>query len=640
MRRRIAFFINGWNEESLERVLIGMRKNPYGESADIFVFQAYSTYNDPTDYTVGGLSIYNLPHIEDFDAAVIFATTFTYPEVAEKIASDVQKSGIPAVSIGIEYPGIPVIKIDSTTGMRELVLHLIKEHSPKEVAFIGGPKGHPDSESRLAITKEILRASGINFPEENIFYSNWDYGSTIRYTQKLTSGERTVPDTIICANDLIAMAAITDLSIRGYTTPGEVNVTGFDCIDRSRRFYPAITSVDPNYEQVGRKVMDVLFGEENNSVTIVDSVFRPAESCGCTKSQSFVQYRNEFCFSSYSTDLRNDMITYARQNTENAIVSADDFDSLCENLTGYYKTNRVFEGDNLYIILRREIYNDLAEDFRNVLSEELPDEYPVVTAIQEGKFLDVKSVSRHDIIPNYRETENAHTYYIVPLFMSKFNVGYTVFADSCYIFTDRNVHPYIHRMCAALLQLRTRLSLDTLNRNLSELYRRDPMTGLFNRFTYDETAVPLFDSQQAAGKRTMVCFIDINYMKHINDKYGHIHGDNAIKSVANAIMANKREGWLAMRYGGDEYMLIADCKDKDDAESIKQGIISCLDEDVKSQKLPYELGISCGYVITDPASSKTLSDYIREADEEMYKVKLEAHKKGMLSRRAEDKAGK
>lgn len=169
------------------------------------------------------------------------------------------------------------------------------------------------------------------------------------------------------------------------------------------------------------------------------------------------------------------------------------------------------------------------------------------------------------------------------------------------------------------------MRLDALNKNLMALYNKDAMTGLYNRFGYENLAVPLFEQSNFLNEQIMVCFLDINYMKRINDVYGHLQGDMAIVIVANAIKRNERSRWIAIRYGGDEFLIIAACKGTADAEGIKQRILDTVAETARERNLSYELGVSCGYVITDPRSGLNLQDYIKAADEVMYEIKREVH---------------
>ena len=123
----------------------------------------------------------------------------------------------------------------------------------------------------------------------------------------------------------------------------------------------------------------------------------------------------------------------------------------------------------------------------------------------------------------------------------------------------------------------------------------------------------------------MVMFVDINYMKRINDQFGHLHGDNAIKTVAESIKSVLKKDWIAVRFGGDEFLLIATDCDMDQAAQVRRDILSYLDIKNYDGSQPYTISASCGYVITNPDIPSNLQEYVKEADNLMYQIKQEVH---------------
>jgi diguanylate cyclase (GGDEF)-like protein len=121
-------------------------------------------------------------------------------------------------------------------------------------------------------------------------------------------------------------------------------------------------------------------------------------------------------------------------------------------------------------------------------------------------------------------------------------------------------------------------------------------------------------------------FTDINYMKKINDEHGHITGDQSVIAVADAIVNSIGPDALAVRYGGDEFIILSPDTDDAGSEAIRSQIDKNLKSLCRARKIPGKVSVSCGYVITDPKSGKTLDEYINEADKVMYAIKKEIHK--------------
>ena len=116
-------------------------------------------------------------------------------------------------------------------------------------------------------------------------------------------------------------------------------------------------------------------------------------------------------------------------------------------------------------------------------------------------------------------------------------------------------------------------------------------------------------------------------MKNINDKFGHLHGDNAIKTVVSAINDNISADSIAVRFGGDEFLVISPDCDEEKASKIRGSIMDRLDSVNGSKVNPYDISVSIGYVVTSPVTRphEVLQDYIKEADKIMYEIKKEMH---------------
>ncbi|KJY83848.1 diguanylate cyclase [Vibrio galatheae] len=121
--------------------------------------------------------------------------------------------------------------------------------------------------------------------------------------------------------------------------------------------------------------------------------------------------------------------------------------------------------------------------------------------------------------------------------------------------TVRDRFGVIQFYVASFVDISQRIELENRLRELSE---KDPMTSLWNRRKFDtemQTQAMLAkrysDSESAA-----LALIDIDHFKRINDTYGHDQGDEAIKQVAECLVAQLRETDIVARIGGEEFAII------------------------------------------------------------------------------------
>ncbi len=169
--------------------------------------------------------------------------------------------------------------------------------------------------------------------------------------------------------------------------------------------------------------------------------------------------------------------------------------------------------------------------------------------------------------------------------------------------------------------------MEELNKKLREVSVTDGLTGLKNRTGCDILAIPYLQKCQREGKTCAIVFADINRMKMINDKYGHLQGDIAICTVAEAIKRVLPKDWIAVRYGGDEFIMVGACEDEEVAEQIKEQLAETLEEVKRRKKLAFSLTASLGAVIMHPNENYSLEEYLRKADEAMYLTKQKYHEK-------------
>ena len=112
--------------------------------------------------------------------------------------------------------------------------------------------------------------------------------------------------------------------------------------------------------------------------------------------------------------------------------------------------------------------------------------------------------------------------------------------------------------------------------------------------------------------------LDLNKFKHINDTYGHQTGDVLLQKVSNALRQNLQQNDIALRLGGDEFIILVNCSS---LEKIQEYIKNLLN-DIKSIKLlntTDEISASVGIVSTENLC--TFDDLYKKADELMYKAK-------------------
>lgn len=160
---------------------------------------------------------------------------------------------------------------------------------------------------------------------------------------------------------------------------------------------------------------------------------------------------------------------------------------------------------------------------------------------------------------------------------------------------------------------------------LTHLGLSDALTGLENRRSFDHRLAEESARAGRTGAPLACVFIDIDHFKSVNDRYGHVVGDLALRHVAEQIRAHSRTGDVVARYGGEEFALLLADTDAaaaaEVAERIRTGVAGALLTAAgESIALSVSLGVAA-FVNHDLAPESFGPRLIEAADRALYAAK-------------------
>lgn len=148
----------------------------------------------------------------------------------------------------------------------------------------------------------------------------------------------------------------------------------------------------------------------------------------------------------------------------------------------------------------------------------------------------------------------------------------------------------------------------------------DGLTGVVTRSVFlKQAAVQL--NKVPDGKITVLCFVDLDNLKKLNDSYGHNTGDTALKSIGYILREyEKKYDGVVGRYGGDEFvLLLTDIDNEDELKSVLDALVLQLHSDIGTEGTHLPIQCSIGVAVRQPGDS--LEQMIENADEALYFVK-------------------
>ena len=627
MNRRIAVLGCGWSSYFVKDFIHGMMRAVEGKNIDIYVFNTYNYVEYSGFPNSTGFSIFNLINYEEFDGIVILSDLIGNARVLEHERLRILKSKKPAISINKKMQGICCLRVDNYSGMYDVLAHLIKMHNVSDIAYLSGKEQSVDISERYKAYMEVLKDNNITFDKEKVYtIDSCDYHCAYRFFDDYVKSGKKLPQAFCCANDLLAMALLKVCLENKIKVPEQLKIVGFDNITEAQCTKPSLTTVKSCADLLGvEAVTRLIRGVNPMQVLNVKStpIFR--NTCGC--SYSVTSEQNLFALNILDDANKKEEFDSHLETLGEIFTEAADVFTLLTNLENFFVKSHRFEGPDFCIFMK--------SDWNSVLinsAENLPQnlsygaQVQAICSVQDNKKYLRELLPSHDLIPSkMKTTDKSNVFLFMPIFHHSYVHGYYVAKNNLTMIDNRYGYMWTRSMGTGIEHFRKKNMFKQMSQQYLKLSTKDALSGALNRQGLDKLAKPFYAHNKKNGLTTVLFFVDINKMKHINDQFGHLHGDLAVKTVAAAAMETVPKNWLCIRYGGDEFLIVGSSKNyngEDYCEMIKKRLAS----KTSVMHLPYNLTASVGTYSVPPQSELTLEQAVETVDNIMYEQKQAFHK--------------
>ena len=624
--KRIAIFTNGWSSEYISNIVEGIRKKAALEGVDLFIFTSYILWGETGSRRATKMNLYKLPRPADYDGAIVLANTYSASDEPEAIMKLFKGSGVPIISTEVKIPDAAFVGTSNYKGMQELADHLIDEHSVRDVIFYEGIPDNEESAMRQRALEDSLAGHGLKLRE--VRRGNFEFYQTANDMDKFFEQGIPLPDAFVCANDYMALGVVYKLYEHGYSVPGDVIVTGFDHIREGQTTYPMIATVSRQWSQMGENVYDVLrqlMDKWDPDFEIrYDSLYVPSESCGCRPDEESEKYRLDTIRNQYGNQTAGDMVEFQFQEIRVSMSKIDSkeafYDRACEVIR-----LRDYLGGDYCICTQHQFFEKNDDEYEPESSYD--DMMEVLFRREDGEPVRRCEFPLSEVYPGYRKEEDVSNIYVItPLCNLDHNIGYIAVKNKPEVLYDLCFKKLVNNINTLLENVRQYIFSQESNRKLKNIYMTDYLTGMFNRTGCEDVLFAFLESEKKEGRSAMLIFTDIDCMKTVNDVYGHVNGDMAIKCTAEAIKRTLPANWIMGRFGGDEFVAVGPYEGSMTIEQYRDQFKATLQEISQREQLVFTLSASAGYYIVTPESKGGIEDYIRIADASMYEEKERAHR--------------
>lgn len=604
---------DGWKRYLMYAWAYGImnRIDDYEEEVCLYHYSCHGNFSGEELHNVGEYNIYNLPELKDFDGIVLDCNNIIDQKQLEHVIDLIKKSGVPAVSIAKDIDGFYYGGIDNEHPIRELMAHMYEEHKSRSFVFAGGPKDNYENELRVKAYRESLAMYGLNENDNPVFYGDYDFEGGVEFFKNYMSSGRKLPDVFICACDNIAAGICTEAEKQGYYVPNDFKVTGFDNLDKAAYFKPQITTVDHNRGNITYKCMEVLIdiwnGKEPDKYNYTDTHCIYTESCGCPNS-GVVDYREY---------MKNQIVYGVQKAREDERITRLQSDmAKCKKFDDMYRCISDFfmgyDCEGYFVVVDNALTKAQSRSYLKTVGYNEKN-LSVVYARDGEQELNFSSVAE---LNEYLAKVGANSHYMyTPIHFKQYTIGYTILKNGKFLY-DNSCYYDLHSILVKELEyLYSHTKLESANKKLKEIYNKDQLTGIYNRTAFAETIAPTFKKYCENGVSCAVGFIDVDNFKQINDVFGHEYGDEVLCKVASTLQRQCPKEGFVCRYGGDEFILVFPCTDKDYAEEVKARINNAME--------CINIKLSIGIVLSKEGYGSDIKAYFEVADKNMYEEKMQ-----------------
>lgn len=627
--KKIGVFMGDVTQDYQKTVLHAVFKEANELGYTVFCFANFGAYGDKVLYAEGERGIVYLPDLAQLDGVIVGEDTFDVPGMENEIYEYLKKNAdCPVVYLRAAREEFYRVVMDEGEAIRNMIRHFTKFHKFRDICFMTGAFERLDARKRYQGYLDVMREEGIEVTDHMVFFGNYwrEKGKEAVdwFLEERAPGN--YPQAIICSNDYMALSVCEELQRRGIRIPEDVSVSGYDDIAESREYHPPLTTVKVPFDELGRKAVQIIDEIYRGGNPELETTFVPSlcfrQSCGCheetteghtwermqEKYDSIMRIYNQSLFlnADYQEAFKEEEYLRITERYFSHLGCSKGFLCLCEEKE--HEENLPLSGvftDNM--ILRKVFYKDgRSVDYREEFQRGMLLPSLVKQSI-EGKSLILFPIHFKDRIFGY-----------LALLVDK-DEWPTSFAQA-----------YMMALALAMENGAAQKEIADLEQ-FRKLYRRDPLTGLYNRRGYEYYLRTLYSKSKVEKGQLTIVSIDMDGLKFINDNFGHAEGDAALSRLSVVLAELVQENEICARTGGDEFMVLLYYEKEGREEQFVEELYAALEEEQNRNPKPYPVHASVGYCCVSKSSDMSLAACAQLADSRMYENK-KAYKESLKTK--------
>ena len=179
-----------------------------------------------------------------------------------------------------------------------------------------------------------------------------------------------------------------------------------------------------------------------------------------------------------------------------------------------------------------------------------------------------------------------------------------------------------------LEKARLKREIKNAHEKIAMMSIRDEITGLYNRRYFNEVVEKEVSRAMRYETDLVLCMIDLDYFKKINDTYGHLAGDMTLSDIAGMLKKCVRQSDLCCRYGGEEFTVIMTNTDTKGAEKVSERFREMVAHRLfQYNSSTFHCTVSVGITAYQPELKQSSTELVEAADNALYQAKAQGRNK-------------
>lgn len=621
-RKKIAVLMASIDREYQQDFASGLASAAAQSGIDICIFNSQGHMNVSISTSEAGESmIYDLPDLNDFDGIISMPATMGNDLALKKVYDVLAPlKGKPHVSIDVPQDGAVTIQFDDSISVEEMTEHLITEHGAKRIAFVSGPLNSSVALDRVEACRRTMRKHGLELDDRMIFDGQWTRVGGRNAAESILAMGGELPDAVMCGNDDMALSVIEIFNENGIRVPKDIAVTGFDALREA--VMRGLTTICRPIDRSARKAISILNDwidgkKPEKDVVALSTIPIFGDSCGCVQN-----------FEHINEKLR--ALGTERWNMETILTKVSMFSGTMAGVgdeeEAYQKLDEFalsWDFKELYLCVDPAICRDYEPSSPG---KAYPEQMLLLYGLRNGKHYERQLLPTFDLVPALQEMRKNPTCMVFcPLYYRDRNFGYV--AMDLGSGTGAALYSVLMLLNGTLMSLYLQTNIKRSAATIERMARHDIMTGLLNRRGYMEMAPVMLEKAKLGKKIFVLLSADMNKMKDINDKYGHLMGDEAICRMGKALGVLQTHGLIPVHISGDEFLAYGVVDTMEEARNVVTLVTDELNRMNREDPWICDISASFGIYAAVPEEQDNIDSFMTMADRAMYADKNK-HKYG------------